>query len=65
MRLIIVVVLGLHVQIQNTQHSVIELRYLMRQIVFIDVYIFFYDTQRPKRRLIVCCEANSSDAITA
>ena len=41
--LIIVVALGLHVQIQDTQHSIIELCYLTCQIknlFLFDVYLF-------------------------
>ena len=51
----VVVAFGLHMQIQNTQHSVIE-----RTVLF-DI---FFDMQKPKWHSIVFREANSSDAIT-
>jgi hypothetical protein len=54
MLLIVVVALGLHVQIQHTQHSIIELCYLTCQIKSVfnasKCYLtcIFFDTQRPR-----------------
>jgi hypothetical protein len=62
--LIVVVVLGLHVEIQNTHHSIIELCYLTFQILLLSNSVIIFDTQRLKRHSIVCREANSSNAIT-
>jgi hypothetical protein len=62
-----VVALGLHVQIQYTQPSIIELCYLTSQIVLTCIYFLtciLFDTQIPKRRSIAGSHSLNKNVIS-